>query len=91
MSSFRVPSNFFRASRWVLFSFLGISTSHLTYMSPRPRPFRYWMPLPRRRKVVPLWVPSGRVYSTLPSMVGTVMLSPSTAWLKVMGMVTQTS
>ena len=49
------------------------------------------MPLPRRRKVVPLWVPSGRVYSTLPSMVGTVMLSPSTAWLKVMGMVTQTS
>ena len=78
-SSFRVPSNFFRASRWALFSFLGISTSHLTYMSPRPRPFRYWMPLPRRRKVVPLWVPSGTVYSTLPSMEGTCTVSPSTA------------
>lgn len=28
-----------------------------------------------------LWVPSGTVYSTLPSMEGTVMLSPRTAWL----------
>ncbi len=69
------------SSRCALFSFLGISTSHLTYISPRPRPFRYWMPLPRRRKVVPLWVPSGTVYSTLPSMEGTVTLSPRTAWL----------
>ena len=31
--------------------------------------------------VQPLWVPSGTVYSTLPSMEGTVMLSPRTAWL----------
>ena len=36
-------------------------------------------PLPRRRKVVPLWVPSGTVYSTLPSMEGTCTVSPSTA------------
>ena len=43
----------------------------LTYWSPRPRPPRYWMPLPRSRKVVPLWVPSGTLYSTLPSTVGT--------------------
>ena len=35
-----------------------------------------WTPLPRRRKVVPLWVPSGTLTSTLPSMEGTVMLSP---------------
>ena len=43
------------------------------------------MPLPFRRKVVPDWVPSGRVYFTLPSMVGISSSAPSTAWVKVMG------
>ena len=32
-----------------------------------------------KEDAVPLWVPSGTVYSTLPSMEGTVTLSPSTA------------
>ena len=41
--------------------------------------------MPFRRKVVPDWVPSGRVYFTLPSMVGISSSAPSTAWVKVMG------
>ena len=43
------------------------------------------MPLPRSRKVAPCWVPSGMVYCTLPSMVGTVSCAPSAAWVKEMG------
>ena len=35
--------------------------------------------LAAQAEVVPLWVPSGTVYSTLPSMEGTCTVSPSTA------------
>ena len=41
--------------------------------------------MPLRRKVVPDWVPSGRVYLTLPSMVGISSSAPRTAWAQVMG------
>ena len=43
------------------------------------------MPLPFRRNTVPVWVPSGMEYFTLPSMVGISSSPPSTAWVKVMG------
>ena len=57
----------------------------VTYWSPRPRPLRTGMPLPRSRNTVPVWVPSGMVYFTRPSMVGISSSAPSTAWVKVMG------
>ena len=43
------------------------------------------MPLPLSRNVVPDWVPSGRSYFTLPSMVGISSSAPRTACAKVMG------
>ena len=43
------------------------------------------MPLPFRRNTVPVCVPSGMVYFTLPSMVGISSSAPSTACVKVMG------
>ena len=74
-----------KTESWARVTFLGISTSTITYWSPRPRPFRYWMPWPRRRNLVPLWVPSVICCTMRPSTVGTSTSSPSTAWLKVMG------
>jgi len=43
------------------------------------------MPLPRRRKTFPLCVPVGIFIFTLPSSVGTSMVDPSAAWVKLMG------
>ena len=49
------------------------------------------MPLPRSRNTVPVWVPSGMLYSTESSMVGIFSFAPSTAWLNVMGASQNTS
>ena len=43
-------------------------------------PYGHVLPLPRRRKVVPVWVPAGRLYFTLPSMVGISSSAPMAAW-----------
>ena len=62
----------------------GTCTVTVTYWSPRTRLlFTEGMPFPRRRKVVPLWVPSGRVHLTFPSMVGISSSAPRVAWRKV--------
>ena len=80
-----VASNFRSASFCSLFRFVGVSMVTVTYWSPRPRPLSTGMPLPFRRNTVPVWVPSGMAYFTLPSMVGISSSPPSTAWAKVMG------
>ena len=59
--------------------FFGVLTFTVTNWSPRPLPRTYGMPFPRRRKVVPLCVPSGMVSFTLPSSVGTSISAPSVA------------
>ena len=43
------------------------------------------MPLPRRRKTVPVCVPSGMSYFTLPSIVGISSVPPRTACVNVIG------
>src|SRR5919204_35538 len=43
------------------------------------------MPLPRRRNTFPLWVPAGIFIFTLPSSVGTSMVAPSAACVKLIG------
>jgi len=43
------------------------------------------MPLPRRRKVLPCWVPSGSSISALPDSVGTSIVPPSAAVVSATG------
>src|SRR5437764_7986828 len=79
------------SSRCFLVSFSGTSTVTRTCWSPRWKPFRCGIPFPRRRKTFPLCVPEGIFIFTLPSRVGTSMVAPSAAWVKLIGTAQMTS
>src|SRR3989449_1715920 len=49
------------------------------------------MPFPRSRNTLPLCVPDGIFIFTFPSSVGTSMVAPSAAWVKLMGTSQMTS
>ena len=60
-------------------SFFGTSILTLTYWSPLPAPRKFLIPLFLSLKTVPVWVPSGTSYFTLPSIVGTSIEPPNVA------------
>ena len=64
-------SNSSMSSRWRGVRRRGILTSTFTSSSPTPLLRSSGIPLPRRRSVLPLWVPAGIFIITPPSMVGT--------------------
>ena len=73
-------ANFRRASFWPSLRFRGISTRMVTYWSPLPRPLRTGTPLPRRRRVVPGWVPGSTLHLIFPSREGISISPPMAAW-----------
>ena len=68
--------------RCCLVSFFGVCTWTVANRSPRPRPFTSGMPLPRRRNVAPVVVPSGTFTDSGWSSVGTRMSPPSASVVK---------
>ena len=73
-----------RASFCAEVRFFGTATLTVTNWSPLPPERRNGIPLPLRRKVVPVCVPSGMLSFTLPSSVGTSIYEPSAAVAKDM-------
>ena len=79
----RVASSCRSSSFCSLLSLVGVSTTTVNRWLPRRRGLpTSGMPLSRRTNSLPVWVPSGISYVTLPSMVGTSISAPRAAWVK---------
>ena len=72
-------ANFVRRSFCSAVSEVGVFTFTVINWSPRPEPLRFWMPLLLSLKTVPVCVPGGTLYFTLPSRVGTSISAPRAA------------